>query len=112
MSKNYDPNRAEAASKLLELLDGFEGESADAQLLIERAMREREDDALMALAKLTDNEGNDGFRIVLEYDNTHDGARVLNADGAAIGECYDMRKGPDRQFLAAIRKAIAAPSNT
>lgn len=34
---------------------------------------------LRGLIRPSDKEGRDGFRVVIDYDNTHDGARVLDA---------------------------------
>lgn len=45
---------------------------------------------LKKLIALGDDESNTGlFRVSLDYDNYHDGARVLNGNGEVIGECYD-----------------------
>ena len=64
---------------------------------------------LRGLVRLSDKEGCDGFRVVLDYDNTHDGARVLDADGRVLGECYDDKE-PDEQFIEAIRRAVTSPN--
>lgn len=65
---------------------------------------------MRGLVRLSDKEGRDGFRVVLDYDNTHDGARVLDADGCVLGECYDQSKAPDAQFIEAIRRAVSSPN--
>lgn len=114
MKTKYDPDKAVAAAELWELLAAHEGEDADAQLIIERHLEKYADAQFRALAKLTDIEGKTGFRLTLDYDNCHDGARVLNADDAILGQCYRGTLSPDEQFVAAIRSAIsatAAPSN-
>lgn len=108
MKTRYKPDKAAAAAELWELLARHEGEDADAQLIIERHLEKYADAQFAAFAALTDIEGRDGFRIVLDYDNYQDGARVLNADGAILGQCYRGNLSPDQQFVAAMRNAISA----
>jgi chromosome segregation ATPase len=62
---------------------------------------------LNGLLNLTDNESSEGYwRVTLDYDNYHDGARVLNGDGIIIGACYDQDKETNEQFQEAIDMAI------
>lgn len=68
---------------------------------------------------LIEESASNGWRLVLEYDNYQDGARLLDGDGNLLGECYDSPPGlseenpmagekiADWQFLQAIKKAIA-----
>jgi hypothetical protein len=111
MKTKYNPDKGEAAAALWNRLAYHEGEDADAQIIIEKALDDYTNAQFAALAELTDAEGKYGFRIVLEYDNTHDGARVLNADGKVIGECYDGRMKPNAQFVRAIKAALAGEGN-
>lgn len=68
---------------------------------------------LCALINLGDTESKSGlFRISLDYDNCHDGARILNGDGEVIAECYDNpppqiseEKTVEWQFIQAIQRA-------
>lgn len=60
---------------------------------------------LIALGDREDSQGR--FRVTLDYDNYHDGARVLDGDGNVIGECYDHgEEGVERQFIEAITRAV------
>lgn len=66
---------------------------------------------LTGFVRLTNNEGKDGWRVTLEYDNYHDGARVIDADGKVIAECYDSMSDDgeecgDRQCIEAMRRAV------
>lgn len=54
------------------------------------------------------------FRVILDYDNYHDGARVLDGAGNVLAECYDTFSGlldedpealTQAQFARAIEKA-------
>lgn len=42
---------------------------------------------LIALGNREDGDGN--WRVILDYDNYQDGARVLDGDGNVLGECYE-----------------------
>lgn len=67
---------------------------------------------VLGFAQFTRNEGVDGWRVTLLYDNTHDGAQVVDADGNVIAECYDELEGcdeetlPDMQCVEAMRRAV------
>lgn len=62
---------------------------------------------LKSLIELTNNEGDKGeWSVTLDYDNYHDGARVLNANGRVIAECYEVGKTPEEQFGLAIDAAM------
>lgn len=66
---------------------------------------------LVGFVRLTNNEGKDGLRVTLDYDNYHDGARVIDADGKVIAECYDSMSDDgeecgDRQCIEAMRRAV------
>lgn len=65
---------------------------------------------LTGFVRLTNNEGKAGWRVTLDYDNYHDGARVIDADGKVIAECYDSMSDDgeecgDRQCIEAMRRA-------
>ena len=69
-------------------------------------------DLLKKLIALGDKESSSGkFRVILDYDNYHDGARILDGDGNILGECYALFPGMPEdevvecQFLEAIRRA-------
>jgi predicted RNase H-like nuclease (RuvC/YqgF family) len=62
---------------------------------------------LDGLLNLTDIESSEGaWKVSLEYDNSGDRAMVLDGDGNIIGECFDIEKSPNEQFLEAIDMAI------
>lgn len=63
---------------------------------------------LIGLLQLTDREDSKGnWRVIIEYDNYQDGARILDGDGNILGECYDLDKKPNEKFLAAVIEAVA-----
>jgi len=71
-------------------------------------------DLLKKLISLTDSESpkQGKFRVTLDYDNTHDGARVLNGDGDVLAECYKLpnMEPPECgewQFIQAIKTACS-----
>ena len=71
--------------------------------------------SLVRLTNIEDSKGR--FRVILDYDNYQDGARVLDGDGNVLGECYDLfdeiedEDHPDMQFLVAIDRAIENHNN-
>lgn len=72
------------------------------------ALREIQERTLFSLFDLTNTEsGNGTWKVTLEYDNYHDGARVLDGDGNLLAECYDLDKEPNEQFLSAVDMAAA-----
>ena len=56
------------------------------------------------------------FRLILDYDNYQDGARIFDGDGNLLGECYTLFDDPPEasdaeysiglQFKAAIQQAM------
>jgi hypothetical protein len=63
---------------------------------------------LIGLLQLTDREDSKGnWRVIIDYDNYQDGARILDGDGNILGECYDLEKKPNEKFLAAVIEAVA-----
>lgn len=63
---------------------------------------------LIGLLQLTDREDSKGhWRVIIDYDNYQDGARILDGDGNILGECYDLDKKPNEKFLAAVIEAVA-----
>jgi|GEM_PF-3476139 len=106
----YDGDRAESAACLLTDLDEFDGESADAQRMIEEAMACEVQRVLKRITRHTENEGVYGWRVVFDYDNIHDGARILDGDGHSMAECYEKGE-PDDQFVRAIDSLIRGPLN-
>ena len=68
---------------------------------------ENESELLHGLIQLTDQESKNGnWRVTLDYENCGDVARVLDGDGNVIGECGDLDKDPNEQFMSAIQQAI------
>lgn len=58
------------------------------------------------------------WRVTLDYNNYHDGARVLDGDGKVIGECYEawpaemgVDDGVTWQFCRAIEQALSNAEN-
>lgn len=56
---------------------------------------------LLNQTELEDSDGN--FRVILDYDNYQDGARII-VNGKVINQCYDSDKSPNEQFISAIEK--------
>lgn len=72
------------------------------------------------LIELTEDESprRGNWRVTLDYDNYHDGARVLDGDGKVIAECYDSPpnlqppESAEWQFLKAIQRAVKAKAKS
>lgn len=63
------------------------------------------------LLNQTDKESKEGlWRIVLDYDNYQDGARLFDADMKLLSDCYDFLE-PNQMFRTAIDNAIKKESN-
>lgn len=62
-------------------------------------------ETLLKLTTQTKREDSNGrWRVILEWDNYHDGAQILDGDGNLLAECYDFDKTVDERLIAAIEK--------
>lgn len=68
---------------------------------------EKDNARLKTLFDITDTDGEEGWRCLLEYDNVGDGACILDGNSNLIASFYG-EGDPDEQFRAAIDLATQA----